>query len=109
MASRVAKGLLWTTIGANVYVFANWHIVPDAQAAKQGRGSHAHYMAQRKQLQYMNDNYTLSRKNIAEGRWWTVITAAFSHYDLAHLGINMLVLREWSPAQKHESPSTEPD
>lgn len=92
--STVAKGLLWSTIGANVYVWGRWHIIPDAQAAKQGRESHAYYMAQRKHLEYMNQNYTLSRKNIAEGRWWTIITAAFSHIDLAHLGLNMLVLRE---------------
>lgn len=92
--SRVAKGLLWTTIGANVYVWAKWHIVPDEKAVKQGRESHAYQMAKHKQLQYMNDNYTLSRKNFAEGRWWTIITSAFSHIDMAHLGINMLVLRE---------------
>lgn len=90
----VAKGLLWGTIGANVFVWTQWHIIPDAQAAKQGKGSLAYYEAQRKQAQYMNDNFTLSRKNIAEGRWWTLITSAFSHIDLAHLGINMLVLRE---------------
>ena len=93
-ASRVAKGLLWTTIGANVCVWAQWHVVPDAQAAKQGRGSRAYSMAQRKHLKYMDENYTLSSRNIAEGRWWTVITSAFSHYDLTHLGINMIVLRE---------------
>ncbi|KAL2279016.1 hypothetical protein FJTKL_13997 [Diaporthe vaccinii] len=90
--SQVAKGLIWTTIGANVYVFARWHIVPDEQAAKQGPESRAYRMAKSKQLQYMNDNYTLSRKNVAEGRWWTIITSAFSHIDLAHMGINMLVL-----------------
>lgn len=92
--SQVAKGLIWTTIGANVYVFARWHIVPDEKAAKQGPESLAYRLAKSKQLQYMNDNYTLSRNNVAEGRWWTVITSAFSHIDLAHLGINMLVLRE---------------
>lgn len=93
-SARVAKGLLWTTIGANVYVWGKWHVVPDMEAAKQGRDSHAYQMAQRKHVQYMGENYTLSRNNIAEGRWWTIITSAFSHIDIAHLGINMLVLRE---------------
>lgn len=40
----------------------------------------------------MQDNYTLSRRNLAEGRWWTLITSAFSQRDLLHLGINMMVL-----------------
>lgn len=92
--SRVAKGLLWTTIGANVFIWGKWHVFPDAEAAKQGVGSHAHQVAKIKHIEYMSQNYTLSRKNIAEGRWWTIITSAFSHIDLAHLGINMLVLRE---------------
>ena len=92
--STVAKGLLWGTIGANVYIWGKWHIVPDAKAGKQGRDSHAYQMAQIRHVRYMTENYTLSRNNIAEGRWWTVITSAFSHHDLAHLGINMLVLRE---------------
>lgn len=93
-ASTVGKGLLWGTIGANVYIWARWHVFPGHEAAKQGRDSHAYQLAQTKHIRYMNENYTLSRKNMAEGRWWTLITSAFSHYDMAHLGINMLVLRE---------------
>ena len=92
--SQVAKGLLWGTIGANIYVWGKWRVLPDAEAAKQGRDSHAWHMAKTRHAKYMNENYTLSRRNIAEGRWWTLGTSAFSHYDMAHLGINMLVLRE---------------
>ncbi|ROW07455.1 hypothetical protein VMCG_03926 [Cytospora schulzeri] len=90
--SQVAKGLLWGTIGANVYVFAKWHIIPDAQAAKQGPQSRAYHQAKENHRRYMHENYTLSRKNAAEGRWWTLITSAFSHSDLLHLGVNMMVL-----------------
>ncbi|KUI61826.1 Rhomboid protein 1, mitochondrial [Cytospora mali] len=90
--SRVAKGLLWGTIGANIYVFGKWHIIPDPQAAKQGPQSVAYQQAKANHLRYMHENYTLSRKNVAEGRWWTLITSAFSHSDLLHLGVNMMVL-----------------
>lgn len=91
--SRVAKGILWGTIGTNIYIWGKWHVIPDMEAAKQGRDSRAYKRAVTRHHEYMVDNYTLSRKNIAEGRWWTLLTSAFSHYDLAHLGINMLVLR----------------
>ncbi|KAJ0116853.1 hypothetical protein J7T55_010004 [Diaporthe amygdali] len=90
--SRVAKGILWGTIGTNIYIWGKWHVIPDMEAAKQGRDSRAYKRAVTRHHEYMVDNYTLSRKNIAEGRWWTLLTSAFSHYDLAHLGINMLVL-----------------
>jgi hypothetical protein len=90
----VAKGLLWGTIGANVYIYAKWHVVLDPKAVKQGRDSHAYRMAMARHIRYMQDNYTISTRNIAEGRWWTLLTSAFSHHDLTHLGINMLVLRK---------------
>ncbi|KAL1859618.1 hypothetical protein Daus18300_009483 [Diaporthe australafricana] len=91
-SSAVTKGLLWTTIGANVYVWGKWHVLPDVAAAKKGPDSYEYRLAQAKHLKYMTDNYTLSRKNVAEGRWWTLITSAFSHVGMGHLGLNMLVL-----------------
>lgn len=95
-SSAVTKGLLWTTIGANVYVWGKWHVIPDLAAAKQGPDSYAYRQAQAKHLKYMDENYTLSRKNMAEGRWWTLITSSFSHIGMTHLGINMFILRQYN-------------
>lgn len=40
----------------------------------------------------MHENYTLSRQNMAEGRWWTLVTSTFSHNHPLHLIINMAIL-----------------
>lgn len=53
------------------------------------------------QLKWMLENFTLSRKNIEEGRWWTLITSAFSHKDPFHLLFNMLSLRFGVEAALH--------
>lgn len=46
-------------------------------------------------LEWMTDNFTVSWSLLAEGRYWTLITAAFSHNWLLHFLINMLVLRSF--------------
>ncbi|KAI6382004.1 hypothetical protein MCOR25_000884 [Pyricularia grisea] len=53
------------------------------------------------QLKWMLENFTLSRKNLNEGRWWTLITSAFSHKDPIHLLFNMLTLRFGVDAALH--------
>lgn len=40
----------------------------------------------------MLDNFTSSIKQIQEGRIWTLLTSAFSHYNLPHLLFNMMGL-----------------
>lgn len=44
---------------------------------------------------FMMQNFTVSWELLLEGRYWTVITAAFSHNWLLHFLINMLVLRSF--------------
>ena len=41
---------------------------------------------------FMVDNFLFSRAHLAEGHFWTVLTAAFSHSELWHLALNMMVL-----------------
>lgn len=96
-ASRVTKALVWGTIGTNIYICGKWH-APAAvpREVAQNPTSSAYRAAQSKQREYMFNNYTLSRKNIEEGRWHTLITSAFSHVRLVHLGLNMFMLHEAS-------------
>ncbi|KAI9744882.1 MAG: hypothetical protein M1818_001807 [Claussenomyces sp. TS43310] len=39
-------------------------------------------------------NLVVSRENVREGRWWTLITHTFTHLEWWHLGVNMMSL--WS-------------
>ncbi|KAI1139054.1 hypothetical protein F5Y05DRAFT_412918 [Hypoxylon sp. FL0543] len=41
-------------------------------------------------IRYMRDHYTLSMTNLYQGRWYTILTSAISHYDFSHLAFNMI-------------------
>tara|TARA_B100000683_G_scaffold81884_2_gene80781 strand:+ start:16956 stop:17582 length:627 start_codon:yes stop_codon:yes gene_type:complete len=40
----------------------------------------------------MRKNFTVSEESLARGRYHTMLTSAFSHFDLTHLGVNMIAL-----------------
>jgi membrane associated rhomboid family serine protease len=44
--------------------------------------------------QVMATHFMSSADHLADGRWWTLLTAAFSHRDPIHLGFSLFVL--WS-------------
>jgi len=44
---------------------------------------------------FMSANFLVSWEALAEGRWWTLIGACFSHIMLIHILINMLVLNNF--------------
>jgi rhomboid-like protein len=46
----------------------------------------------RDHLSFMLDNFTISWDGLSEGRYWTLLTAVFSHSFFLHLLVNMLVL-----------------
>ncbi|TLS30342.1 hypothetical protein PpBr36_02882 [Pyricularia pennisetigena] len=75
--------ILWGVFVGPCLVVFYWWASAKVKASK-GDGS---------QLKWMRENFTLSRKNLDEGRWWTLITSAFSHMDPMHLLFNMLTLR----------------
>lgn len=76
----------WGTIGANVVVFLAWNLSkrPDREANESTRRS----LVRLRRL--LIENFTLSQRNLREGRYWTLITSAFSHRDLSHILFNMI-------------------
>jgi membrane associated rhomboid family serine protease len=52
------------------------------------------YLRQRDRngLEFLRQNFVLSRQNVGEGRWWTLITNTFTHFSPLHLAVNMLAL-----------------
>jgi membrane associated rhomboid family serine protease len=63
--------MLWSVIGANTFIFFLWHAVDP---------------------RFMQANFTVSERSVYTGSVHTLVTAAFSHYDLMHYGSNMLAL-----------------
>lgn len=62
-------------LGINVIVFVAWHVLP---------------------IDFMAYHFMTSMAHVKELYLWTLITAAFSHKDLWHFLINMLVLYSFS-------------
>lgn len=62
-----------TLVAINVAVFAAWFMLP---------------------VELMAANFLVSWQHLADGRYWVLVSSAFSHNMLLHLMINMLVL--WS-------------
>ena len=63
---------LWGLIGLNGAVYYAWATTEDAR--------------------FMRKNFMVSEEALARGRWHTMLTSAFSHFDLTHLGVNMIAL-----------------
>lgn len=64
-------------IGANVLVFGGWYLGESTRNASL--------------LRTLTDHFTLSLRNLKESRPWVLITSAFSHRDLVHIGFNVSV------------------
>jgi membrane associated rhomboid family serine protease len=72
---------LWAVpaiIGVNVLVFLAWRFAEEGSPLWTA----------------LARNFLVSTNRLDHGMWWTLLSSAFSHMDLWHLGLNMIVL--WS-------------
>ncbi|ORX54382.1 hypothetical protein DM01DRAFT_1286931 [Hesseltinella vesiculosa] len=74
--------VLWGVIGTNVAIYGVWQYGISNYRQFGDPGC----------LQFMLRHFMNSPEAWQNGRWHTLLTSAFSHKDLDHLGINMLVL-----------------
>lgn len=70
--------LVWAVIIANLGVFCAWQVA--ANNYKSGDP---------KLLAFMYKHFTSSVDSLKAGRIWTLVTSAFSHSELSHIGFNM--------------------
>lgn len=87
------------TVCANIYVFSNWHYNPKVDRDpndRSGTPPPVDPVKRRKHMEFMRNNWTASLPNLREGRWWTLVTAAFSHSDLGHLAVSLWGLYQGS-------------
>ena len=46
---------------------------------------------------FMAENFLVSWAHLEDGRYWTLLTSAFSHNTLLHIALNMFVLNSFGP------------
>jgi len=63
---------VWVLIGLNGAVYYAWATTDDSR--------------------FMRKHFMVSEESLARGRYHTMLTSAFSHFDLTHLGMNMIAL-----------------
>ncbi|GAB1734800.1 hypothetical protein NU195Hw_g1928t1 [Hortaea werneckii] len=84
----------WTLIGLNTAIFALWQYA----AHQPPTPSHHHLRHEKTPLtpETLTAHTTLSWPNLHAGRYWTLLTSAFSHQDPVHFLFNMLSLRAFA-------------
>ncbi|KAG2219359.1 hypothetical protein INT45_011267 [Circinella minor] len=74
--------VLYTVIGINLGVFFFWQYAINCYRQ----------FGDSSWLSFMSANFLNSREAIEQGRYHTLLTSAFSHNRIGHLGLNMMVL-----------------
>lgn len=80
--------ILYGLFGLNAGVYALWWYARD-EAVRSGDN---------RMYRFMMSNFTSGEPNLRAGRWWTLLTASFSHQEFAHFGFNMLTFAFTAPA-----------
>ncbi|KAJ3271788.1 hypothetical protein HK104_004628, partial [Borealophlyctis nickersoniae] len=82
--------VIWGIIGVNVAVFLMWQYADSVAKTRRGTTEY---------LRFMYENFTVGwRHVIKEGRPWAALLANFSHKEIWHLALNMIVLYSFGPA-----------
>ena len=81
------KIVVWGFVGLCAAGYS-YHLYSLAQFSKNG---------DRRHVDLIEQNFVNSRENLQHGRWWTLITSSFMHFELWHIGINMLGLVSLGP------------
>jgi membrane associated rhomboid family serine protease len=92
--SRAKSALIWTCIGLNSLVFLSWQAATSPASTQERRSK---FQRVRKDLE---ENFLLSTRNLREGRWWTLVTSAFSHVGFGHFLFNMIAFHQLSQILK---------
>ena len=59
----------------------------------------------RQPIDFVEANFVNSRENLGKGRWWTLITSSFMHFEPIHLACNVLTLVAFRHAAHIYGPS----
>lgn len=95
---------IWSFITLNTFILYAWSEAR-ANASKNRAFLHLHPVKRDPSStitltsisqQDMLDNFTLSERNLAAGRWWTALTMAVSHQDKWHYLMNMIAFYFYS-------------
>ncbi|KAL0260687.1 hypothetical protein SLS55_004377 [Diplodia seriata] len=91
-----SERLLYGILGLNTAVFAAWkyadNTIPIQIKSEQLNLDKARAM------QAMINNFVFKSEDVANGRWWTAITHAFSHFNIPHFIFNMIALKSFGDA-----------
>lgn len=89
---QVSRALEYMAIGTNLYIFTQWNRF--LVRPKDSTPSPADTAARLQHERHMHDHYLVSQHNLAQGRYHTLLTSAFSHVHPAHLAVNMFMLHQ---------------
>jgi len=91
------RALIWSCIGGSVGIFAAWgYSMGSWGVGNAGRGNVISSWNTRRVRKFLDDNFTLKLSDVNNGKYWTLITSAFSHISFYHLLGNMFSLHAFS-------------
>jgi membrane associated rhomboid family serine protease len=79
----VKTAVVKVLLALNVIVFLAWFVADRYDRAGLG--------------EFMRHNFLVSRLLLEDGYFWTLLTAEFSHREIWHLALNMMVLMNFGP------------